>query len=363
MTRPRREGDRGATSAGWTCRGGLARPVTVPAMASDAGSNASRQRRLPLAHLPTPLERLDRLGAHLGKPPGTLWVKRDDLTGLGGGGNKARKLEYLCADALHSGCDTLVTGGGAQSNHVRMTAAAANRLGLACTIVVVGDRPEVPTGNILLDELLGPEIVWFGGDHLPYHELEDAILAAAKRLASQGRKPYPMPIGGASAVGALGYVQAASELLSQIPDFDVVVVADGSGGTHAGLAAGLGDHRRVLGVDVGARKDLDGYVPDRAAEVALLADLAEPAGSAVIDHGQVGEGYGSPTEAVGEALVLAARLEGMILDPVYTGKAMAGLIDACRSGRFTPEDRVVFLHTGGTPALFALQYAAWLRTP
>jgi D-cysteine desulfhydrase len=320
------------------------------------------ERRVALAHLPTPVESLDRLGAHLGKPPRTLWVKRDDLTGLGGGGNKARKLEYLCADALAQSCDTLVTGGGVQSNHVRMTAAAANRLGLACTIVVAGERPDLPAGNVLLDELLGPDIVWFGGDgHLAYEDMEQAIVATAAGLAADGRRPYAMPIGGASAVGALGYVRAASELLSQAPDVDVVVVADGSGGTHAGLAAGLGDHARVLGVDVGARNDLDAYVPARAAEVARLAGLPEPAGQARVDHAQRGPAYGEPTEAARQALVLAARLEGLILDPVYTGKAMAGLIEACHDGTTGAAAQVVFLHTGGLPALFAPAYASWLR--
>ena len=331
---------------------------SVPSVASDS----PLERRVPLAHLPTPVEPLDRLGARLGKPAGTLWVKRDDMTGLAGGGNKARKLEYLCADALARGCDTLVTGGGVQSNHVRMTAAAANRLGLACTIVVAGERPDVATGNVVLDELLGPEMVWFGGDgNLAYEEMEAAILATADRLAGEGRRPYAMPIGGASAVGALGYVRAASELLSQVPELDVVVVADGSGGTHAGLAAGFGDHRRVLGIDVGARADLDVAVGGRAAEAAALARLRAPTGGPRIDHGQVGAGYGSPTAAAGEALSLAARLEGLLLDPVYTGKAMAGLIEACRTGRLPPDSLVVFLHSGGMPALLAASYSAWLR--
>jgi D-cysteine desulfhydrase family pyridoxal phosphate-dependent enzyme len=332
-------------------------------------SGPSLPSRIPLAHIPTPLEPLDRLGAALGKPPGTLRVKRDDLTGLAGGGNKARKLEYLCADALEQGCDTLVTGGGRQSNHVRMTAGAANRLGLRCTIVVAGERPEVPTGNIVLDELLGPEIVWFGGPgDLPYEAIEAAILATADRLRADGRHPYAMPIGGASTVGALGYVQAAVELVDQAPDFDVVVVADGSGGTHAGLAAGLGDHRRVLGVDVGARNDLDTAIPARAADVAARVGLPEPAGADTfgapggpVDHTCAGRAYGVPTEATREALELTARLEGLILDPVYTGKAMAGLIAACRQGRLAADDTVVFLHTGGLPALLAEPYAAWLR--
>lgn len=342
-----------------------------PPTVSRVDDGSAPARRVRLAALPTPLEPLDRLGHHLGRPPGTLWVKRDDLTGLGGGGNKARKLEYLCADALERGCDTLVTGGGVQSNHVRMTAAAANRLGLACTIVVAGHRPDVPSGNLFLDELMGPEIVWFGGEgDLEYEAMEEAIIAAADRLRSAGRRPYAMPIGGASPIGALGYVAAAAELRGQAPDLDLVVVADGSGGTHAGLAAGLGRHDLVLGVDVGARHDLDAYVPARAAEVAALAGLPAPAGAesfgapgatGPVDHDRAGPGYGTPGEDTREAVLLAARLEGLVLDPVYTGKAMAGLVAACREGRVGPDARVVFLHTGGMPALLASPYARWLR--
>jgi D-cysteine desulfhydrase len=328
-------------------------------------------RRIPLVQLPTPLEPLDRLGAEVGMAPGHLWVKRDDLTGLAGGGNKARKLEYLCADALDRGCDTLVTGGGAQSNHVRMTAAAANRLGLACTIVLNGERPELPSGNVVLDELLGPEILWAErGGELDYYAVEEAIDAACRRLAAQGRRPYAMPIGGASAVGALGYVAAALELRAQDPAVDVVVTADGSGGTHAGLVAGLGDHRAVYGVDVGARPDLDETVPAKASEVARLAGLPEPVGdtgpgglpAAVVDHGHFGAAYGATTDGCRRALHLAARTEGLILDPVYTGKAMAGLLAAVASGRIPRRARVVFVHTGGLPALFATGFPEWLRS-
>jgi D-cysteine desulfhydrase family pyridoxal phosphate-dependent enzyme len=327
-------------------------------------------RRLPLVHLPTPLEPLDRLGAHLGMAPGHLWVKRDDLTGLAGGGNKARKLEYLCADALAQGCDTLVTGGGAQSNHVRMTAAAANRLGLDCTVVLNGERPDPPSGNVVLDELLGPEMVWAGkAGELDYYGVEAAIDDACRRLLASGRRPYAMPIGGASAVGALGYVRAGEELRAQDPDFDVVVVADGSGGTHAGLVAGLGDHRAVYGVDVGARPDLDRQVPAKAAEVARLAGFPGPIGdpgpdglpAAVVDHDHFGDAYGAPTSETWEAIRLAARTEGLILDPVYTGKAMAGLVAAVGGGRIARDARVVFVHTGGLPALFASGLPQWLR--
>lgn len=316
--------------------------------------------RIPLAALPTPVEPMDRLGAALGMAPGCLLVKRDDLTGLGGGGNKARKLEHLCADALARGCDVLVTGGGPQSNHVRITAAAANRLGLGCTVVLGGTEPDVAVGNVLLDLLLGPDIVWSGARD--YDASEAAIAAACERLAAEGRRPYCIPVGGASAVGALGYVAAADEVLAQVPDLDVVVVADGSGGTHAGLVAGLGDHARVLGVDVGARPDLAARVAELAAETAALAGRPPPRGEPVIDGGQAGEGYGAPTEACREAVDLAARLEGLICDPVYVGKGLAGLVAAVREGRIARDARVVFFHTGGMPALFAPRYEPWVRS-
>jgi D-cysteine desulfhydrase family pyridoxal phosphate-dependent enzyme len=330
-------------------------------------------RRLPLAALPTPLEPAGRLGAALGMAPGALWVKRDDLTGLGGGGNKARKLEYLCADALAQGCDVLVTGGGAQSNHVRMTAAAANRLGLDCTVVVAGPRPDVPSGNVVLIELFDSDVVWAGpglrgrnavAENLmsDYYAIEAAIDETADRLAAEGRRPYRMPIGGATAVGALGYVRAAHELRAQLDgEVDLVVVADGSGGTHAGLAAGLGDLGLVLGVDVGARDDLETVVPAKAAAAAALASVPPPAGEVRVDRGRIGGGYGVATRECRDAVELAARTEGMVLDPVYTGKAMAGLVAARREGRLDPSARTVFLHTGGMPALFAAPYAMWGR--
>ena len=341
-------------------------------------------RRVALAHLPTPLEPLERLGHHLGLAPGTLWVKRDDMTGLAGGGNKARKLEFLCADALDQGCDMLVTGGGLQSNHVRMTAAAANRLGLGCVVVLAGARPDDPTGNVVLDELLGPEIIWAtqglrgpnaetglrgpnAGDisaAMDYQGVERAIAEVCRRLAADGRRPYGMPIGGASAVGALGYVSGATELAGQAAEraggLALVVTADGSGGTHAGLVAGLGDHARVLGVDVGSRTDLEEYVTAKASETAALAGLDPPTGAVRVDLRHAGPFYGSFTDGCREALHLAARLEGLVLDPVYTGKAMAGLVAACREGT-VPDDPVVFLHTGGLPALFAEGAPAWVR--
>lgn len=307
---------------------------------------------------PTPVQPMDRLGAALGLAPGRLWVKRDDLTGLGGGGNKVRKLEHLCADALAQGCDTLVTGGGRQSNHVRMTAAAANHLGLACTVVLGSDPVDVATGNVVLDQLLGPEIVWAGP--LEYYALEAAIDATAERLRAEGRRPYAMPLGGASTVGQLGYVRAALELRAQVPDASLIVTADGTGGTHAGLVAGWGDHAAVLGVDVGTRPDLDDAVPREAAAAAELAGRPAPVGSVQVDHDRFGDGYGAPTPSCREALDLAARQEGLLLDPVYSGKGLAGLIAAVREDRVPPDGRIVFLHTGGLPALLTPRYTAWV---
>jgi D-cysteine desulfhydrase family pyridoxal phosphate-dependent enzyme len=313
-----------------------------------------------LALLPTPCEPMDRLGAHLGFPAGGLLVKRDDLTGLAGGGNKARKLELLCTDALAAGADTLVTGGGRQSNHVRMTAAAARKIGLDCTVVLASERPDEPTGNVVLDELFGPDFVWAGG--LDYYELEARIHTECERLRTDGRQPYEIPVGGASTIGVAAYALAADELPSQVDAFDVVVVADGSGGTHAGLVAGLGDHALVLGVDVGTRPDLDVTVPAMAAAAARHLGRAQPTGAVRIDHDRFGAGYGAPTDSCREALDLAARLEGIVLDPVYSGKAMAGLIAAVREGRVDPaRQRVVFVHTGGMPALFSGRYSSWIR--
>jgi 1-aminocyclopropane-1-carboxylate deaminase/D-cysteine desulfhydrase-like pyridoxal-dependent ACC family enzyme len=316
-------------------------------------------------------------------------VKRDDLTGLALGGNKARKLELLCAEALAQGCDTLVTGGGSQSNHARMTAAAANRRGLECHLAVAGPRPAAATGNLLLDRILGAHLHFTG--ERGYYETETAILELARGLAAEGRQPYAIPIGGASVTGALAYVAAADELLGQAavavesgdtpappvesgdtpappvesgdtpaPPVDWVVVADGSGGTHAGLLAGLPGGVAVLGIDVGTRPDLDERVPEIAAEAATAAGRPPPTGPVVIDHDHFGPGYGKPTAPCLEAIRAAARLEGLILDPVYTGKALAGLIGWARDGRFGPDTTVVFWHTGGAPALFAEPYGAWL---
>jgi D-cysteine desulfhydrase family pyridoxal phosphate-dependent enzyme len=311
-----------------------------------------------LTQVPTPLEPMDRLAAVIGLPVGTLWVKRDDTTGLGGGGNKVRKLEYLCADAVATGCDTLVTGGGPQSNHARATAAAAARLGLGCVLVLSGVAPPRLEGNLILDRLFGAEVTWAGT--AGYYELEAAIEERAAKLATTGRRPYAIPLGGASVVGTLGYVRMADELSAQDPDVDLVVTADGTGGTHAGLAAGLGDHERVLGVDVGTRPDLDEWVPRAAAAAAGQAGKPAPSGRCRVDHDHFGAGYGAPSDECRRAIQLVARTEGLVLDPVYSGKAMVALLAAVAAGTIRRGRRVVFVHTGGLPALFTSRYDQWI---
>jgi D-cysteine desulfhydrase family pyridoxal phosphate-dependent enzyme len=303
-----------------------------------------------LSHLPTPLDEAPRLSAELGV---RILVKRDDLTGLAMGGNKARKLDYLMRDALEKGCDTVVTAGGAQSNFARMTAAAAARLGMSCHLVLSGEAPSRFSGNLVLDRLFGAQLHFAGtGDW-------DELWQQVQRIAADaGPRAYPMPVGGATPVGALSYVQAAGELLAQMdapPDW--IVLADGSGGTHAGLLAGLPASVRVLGIDVSRPPTpLAVSVPKLAAKTAALAKRPPPAGDVIIaDH--CGPKYASITEEAQHAVRLAARTEALVLDPVYTGKAMAGLIAAAKSGMLT--GTVVFLHTGGAVALFADEFASF----
>ena len=304
----------------------------------------------------TPLHRLERLGGELGLGADRLWVKRDDCTGVAGGGNKARKLEYLLADAIAAGCDLVVTGGAAQSNHVRMTAAAARRCGLDCAAVLFGDPPSTAEGNLVLDDLLGVHLTWSGsGDY------DETFEGVVQRASARGATAYRVPLGGSSPVGALGYVAAAREIAAAAPPDALVVTAASTGGTAAGLAAGLGEHRRVLAVDVGAFDDTAERIQTLAGEAASLAGLPAPTGTVALDRSQAGAGYGEPTDATHEALRMAAELEGLVLDPVYSGRALAGLIRACREGEVTTDHPVVFLHTGGLPALLTARYAGWFR--
>ncbi len=316
-----------------------------------------------LAILPTPVQRMDRLAAAL-DTGATLLVKRDDLTGLALGGNKARKLALLAADAIDQGADCLVTGGGPQSNHARITAAAARRIGISCHLALASDPPLERDGNLMLDELLGAHLHFGCADG--YYDIETAIDGLAEQLRSDGRHPYAIPVGGASTVGVAAYALAVDELRTQLErDPDWIVVADGSGGTHAGLLAGLGTDSptRVLGVDVGTRPDLDARVPELAAAAAVHLGRGAPNGVCIVDHDHIGDHYGYLSDACLDALRTVARAEGLILDPVYSGKAAAAMLSALRLGVIGPEDTVVFWATGGTPALFAHRYEAILSGP
>lgn len=314
-----------------------------------------RQR---LASLPTPLQPLERLSKALGGPQ--IWIKRDDQTGLALGGNKARKLEFLVADALRQGCDTLVTAGAAQSNHCRQTAAAAAASGLDCHLVLGGEPPAAPNGNLLLDQLLGASVHWSGPARRG--ETLERVVAA---LHDDGRHPYAIPYGGSNALGALGFVAAAEELRDQLRaealQLDTIVIASSSGGTQAGLAAGL----RLLDMEIelvgiGIDKGEAGDAPYREQLATLASAAARLAGSDtlfaeddfIVDEGYLGAGYGIPGDLEREAIGLLARSEGILVDPVYTGRAFGGMLDQIRQGRWGADQTLLFWHTGGAPALF-----------
>ncbi|MDW6063248.1 pyridoxal-phosphate dependent enzyme [Streptomyces sp. FXJ1.4098] len=304
---------------------------------------------------PTPLEPAPRLARAVGLEPGDLWVKRDDLIGLGGGGNKVRKLEWTAGAARAEGATTLVTSGAAQSNHARLTAAAGARLGMDVVLVLAGAPSEGMTGNIALDGLFGARVVWAG--EVGEAELEAVVAAVAEELRGRGARPVVIPFGGSSVLGAQGYVEAGRELLEQAPDLSTVVVALGSGGTMAGLVHSLGAER-VLGVHCGAVADPEQTVSHLVGGLIGGLVVGGPAGGGPagaplrLRLDQVGPGYSALTEPVMDALTTAARTEGVVLDPIYTGRALAGLIAAVRDGQVRPGRRTVFLHTGGLPGLF-----------
>ncbi len=322
----------------------------------SAGESLDAVGRVPLAVLPTPLQEAPRLARHLGLS--RLLVKRDDATGLAMGGNKARKLEYDLAPALESGCDVVVTVGGAQSNHAVMTAAAARRLGLDVKVVLGGPDFETLRGNMLLDAVYGAEVRFLVDDD------ENDSLAAAMdewvgELRGQGRRPYALPLGGSTGAGALGYVRAVRELAGQLGDGPVqVVTAVGSCGTFAGLSLGarlfLPD-ARIVGISVSRSvRQIAERTTELVAEAETLLGVDPPATAGTFEcHDGFHESYGVATESGTEAILAAARLEGLLLDPVYTGKAMAGLFALARARTLDPAVPVVFLHTGGLPILFA----------
>ncbi|MFE0726050.1 MULTISPECIES: D-cysteine desulfhydrase family protein [Streptomyces] len=301
---------------------------------------------LRLGTWPTPLEPAPRLATALGLRAEDLWIKRDDLTGLAGGGNKIRKLEWTVAGALAEHADTLVTTGAAQSNHARLTAAAGARLGLDVVLVLPGKPPAAASGNLLLDSLLGARLVWAGD--VDGEGLETTARRTAEELRGAGAAPAVIPFGGSSVLGARGYRDAGRELLGQCPGVRHIVVALGSGGTMAGLVAAAGA-RRVLGVDTGARPEAVTAVHEYAA---ALTRSPLTVGELRVRTDQIGVGYGTLTPQTADALSLAARCEGVVLDPVYSGRALAGLRAAVRDGDIRPGETTVLVHTGGLPGFF-----------
>ena len=324
--------------------------------------------RVPLAHLPTPLEHLPRLSKLLGGPD--IYVKRDDCTGLASGGNKTRKLEYSMAAALEERADTIITVGAVQSNHVRQTAAAACKMGLKCEVLLehrIAEPSEyyAGSGNVLLDRIFGANLREYPGGT----DFDKAMAEVADEVSAQGGKPYIIPGGASNKIGALGYVNCAIELLGQIEeqglDIGHIVTATGSAGTQGGLIVGLKAMEStipLLGIGVSIPQQ------DQEEKVFKLAcETAEYIGKAgcvvredvVANCNYVGDGYGVPTESMNEAVLMLARTEGLLFDPVYSGKGLAGMIDLIRDGTLT-NGNIVFLHTGGSAALFA--YADQLHT-
>ena len=310
---------------------------------------------VPIAPAPTAVEELPRLRSALGNGP-RLLVKRDDTIGFAFGGNKVRKMRIVAAAALAEGADTLITCGGVQSNHARVTAATASRLGLRCVLVANGTPPAPPTANALLNALLGAEIRYVRDRS----ERAPAMEAAAEEVRAQGRTPYVIPLGASTPLGAAAFVQAVGELLQQIDPPDVIVHATSSGGTQAGLIAGCaiaGVKTRILGISADDPADsLAGTIREILAGLPPLLGAPPDVFRSVavdVDDRFVGDGYGVPTEASREALALAARTEALFLDPTYTAKAMAGLIARVRSRELAGAGTVLFWHTGGQVVLFA----------
>jgi L-cysteate sulfo-lyase len=315
-------------------------------------------KRVSLGFFPTPLHALPRLSEKLGGPK--LYVKRDDQTGLATGGNKTRKLEFLAADALDRRMDTLITAGAPQSNHARQTAAAAAKMGMKCVLVLrtSGQPQSGHQGNLLLDEMLGAEIRWAQRE-----AVETTMMETANELSVKGYSPYLIPYGGSNPIGATGYVAAMEELMEQAQAMnlrlDRIVFASSSSGTQAGLVVGAratGYTGQVLGISVDeSREDLQHKVARLATETAahLGQTFQFGPGDINVSDDYVGAGYAVLGEPEREAIRLAAQTEGLLLDPVYTGRAFAGMIDLIRKGSIRRDETVLFWHTGGTPALFA----------
>ena len=312
-----------------------------------------------LGYFPTPLIELTRLSKTLGGP--NIYMKRDDNTGLALGGNKTRKLKYIIGDALAKGADTVITAGAIQSNHCRQTAGAAASLGLECHLVLGGEEPEQPQGNLLLDKVYGCHIHWTGENR----KGED-IPALVAQLKAEGKKPYVIPYGGSNELGAIAFIEAYKELNAQREalkvDFSHIIFASSSGATHAGLMLGnkiLQTHSQIVGINIDKgemdKVPFDEHIVSLANSTAQLiaADYQFTADDLILNSDYVGDGYGVIGELEKEAIALTAQNEGILLDPVYTGRAMGGLIDMIRTGQIKATDNVLFWHTGGAPALFA----------
>jgi D-cysteine desulfhydrase len=319
----------------------------------------AKVKPLRFAHLPTPIEYLPRISKEL--EISSIYIKRDDQTGLAFGGNKTRKLEYLLGDAKAKGAGVLITRGAAQSNHCRQTAAAAARHGFDCALVLSGDEPKQFDGNLLLDQILGAKLVWTG-DQDP----EKVLQAVFKELEETGSKPYLIPYGGSNELGVFAYVEAMKELISQDPNLDHIFLATSSGGTQAGICLGAslyGFQGKVTGISI----DLNSVTMQ--SKVASLVNLTSEWLESkvrlseddihVVDN-FLGGGYGVMSSIEQKAIESFAKLEGILLDPVYTARAAGGMMDLIRNGAVDKDDRVLFWHTGGTPSLFA--YAETLLT-
>jgi L-cysteate sulfo-lyase len=313
--------------------------------------------RTNLGYFPTPIAELKRLSSYLGGPE--VYIKRDDLSGLAFGGNKIRKLEFLIADATSNGYDTIITGGAGQSNHCRQTAAAAAFCGLECHLVLGGEEPDIPSGNLLIDKLLGAKIHWTGefrkGEKIP---------EVADEIRKSGRKPYIIPYGGSNPVGAYGFIEAMGELSAQLHSanlqFDKIIFASSSGGTHAGMILGneiYNLNANLIGIEIDKAEDEEPYINRLLKLVNQTSEYIEldrffNKMEIILRKEYLGEGYGVVGDLERNAIKLLAAKEGILVDPVYTGRAMGGLIDMIEKNEFKKNEKVLFWHTGGTPALF-----------
>ncbi len=318
--------------------------------------------RVKIGRIPTPLEKLPNLSKELDLP--RLYIKRDDMTGIGYGGNKIRKLEFLLADAIERGADTIITTGGVQSNFTRETAACTAKLGLHTVLVLIGEEPEEYRGNLLLEKLMGAEIHFVCAEGLDEgaKKAEERMAALKEKYEAEDRRCYIMPMGGATPIGCLGFTNAFVEMEEQVKnrdiDADYIIHATGSGGTQAGLLAGkamTNSSIEIIGIRVGGMfEPFERMVAEMAQETADLLDVERPiAEDDVIAYKEfMGEGYDIPTEEANAAIKLMAQKEAIFLDPVYTGKAMAGLLELVERGEINRDDTIIFWHTGGDPALF-----------